>query len=120
MPDVTFIDHRGKRILLMDISDQHDPDASIALGRRALEVITAQPEGSLLLLTDVSGARFNTGATAFMKEYSSVITPYVHASAIVGVGGIMRVILSTLVRVSGREIRVCGTRQEALDWLVQQ
>jgi hypothetical protein len=120
MSDVSFIDHRGKRILLMDISNQHDPDASIALGRRALEIITIQPPRSLLLLTDVSGARFNAGATAFMKEYSSAISPYVHASVIVGVGGIMKVILQSLVRISGREIHVCDTRQEALDWLVQQ
>jgi hypothetical protein len=120
MSDVSFIDHRGKKIMLMDIAGQHDPDASIALGRRALEIITIQPPQSLLLLTDVSGARFNTAAAAFMKEYSSAITPHVRASVIVGVGGIMRVILQSLIRVSGREIHVCDTRQQALDWLVEQ
>lgn len=120
MSSVNFIEHRGKRILFMDISGNQDPKESMRTGDQAKAIILAQPPKSVLLLTDVTNARYNPEATDYMKEYSSRITPFVKASAMVGVHGIRSIILQTLIRVSGRNIRLFQDLESARDWLAGQ
>lgn len=120
MPKVEFIEHNGKKILFMDIRDTADVQESIKTGDQAKAIIFAQPQKSVLLLTDVTNARYNPQATDYMKEYSSQVTPFVKASAMVGVSGIRNVILNALVRVSGRNIRLFDDLEKAKNWLAEQ
>lgn len=123
MPDagsVQFITHKGKRILYQSVEGGKSADDNIAVFDEAERIIKMQPEKSVLLLTNVTGAHYNTDAAERLKLFSSAVTPYVIASAAVGVGGIKRVILMSLVRISGRDIRMFDSIEEAKDWLVEQ
>lgn len=117
---VSFITHNNKQILYLDVTNSPDVETSMAQFDEAKRVCQMQPEKSVLLLTDVTGAHYNTEATNHMKEFSAAITPYVRASAAVGVTGIMRIIVRSLIRISGRDIRIFDTIDEAKDWLVEQ
>jgi hypothetical protein len=120
MPKVEYIVHRDKKILFFDIRENPKPEESMRIGDQAKAIIVAQPLKSVLLLTDVTQARYNPEATDYMKEYSSQITPYVKASAMVGVSGIRNIILNALVRVSGRNIKMFDDLEKAKDWLAEQ
>ncbi|MBI4726562.1 hypothetical protein HY768_04970 [candidate division TA06 bacterium] len=71
-------------------------------------------------MTDVTRAHYTTQTVDTMKEFSQAVTPYVLASAAVGVSGIKRIVLQSLVRLSGRDIRMFDDREQALDWLAGQ
>ncbi len=120
MPEVKFIYHKGKKILYQNLEGLDDVNIGIETFSKTEELVLQQPLKSVLLLTNVINAHYNTKAAARMKEFSIKISPHVIASAAVGVSGIKKVILQTLNRLSGRNIKICDTIDEACDWLVDE
>ncbi len=118
--NVKFITHKGKRILYQTVENGKSADDNIAVFDEAERIIKMQPEQSVLLLTNVVGAHYNTEAADALKRFSANVTPYVIASAAVGVSGIKRIILMSLIRISGRDIKMFETIDQAKDWLVEQ
>lgn len=120
MPEVKFITHKEKQILYLDVSESESVEDSMSRFDDARDIIIMQPEKSVLLLTNVKNAHYNRNATNHLKEFSSSVTPYIKASAAVGVGGIKRIVLQSLMRISGRDIKMFDDIEEAKDWLVSQ
>jgi hypothetical protein len=119
MQRVEFITHQGKRILLIDVSAAQLEEAS-AIMLAAEKIITAQPPHSLLTLMDVTHTRYNAASIKRLKEYTNRNKPFVRASAVVGIEGLMQVLLAGVEKFSGRKFNAFSSRAEALDWLVQQ
>lgn len=123
MARTRFIDHGGKRILLLDYTGL---GASMdALAREIEEskrVIAAEPPGSVLALTDVRGARISTAAVRAMQELVKFNTPYVRWSAIVvGLTGVyLTAFRATQVLSRRRNLRAFNDPDEAREWLVAQ
>jgi hypothetical protein len=115
-----FIEHRGKRILLMDYSNLHDPQQAISEIRHSMEVIETQPFGSVLALTVVRDARYNTAVLQAVKELAAHNAPYVRASAVVGMSGLHRIAYQAVLLFSRRKIQTFDNEEQAKDWLVEQ
>jgi hypothetical protein len=120
MERTRFIEHRGKRILLLDYSGVRDPQEAIREVRHSMEVVARQPPASLLVLTQVRDARYNAAVLQQMKELAAHNAPYVRASAIVGMSGLHRIAYQAVILFSKRNIRVFDAESEALDWLASQ
>lgn len=120
MERVRFIAHRGATILKVDLSHSTSVEENIEILDQARKIITTQPQRSLLLLTDVTKAAFNPKGVSAIKEWSSSNTPYLKASAVIGVSGIYRIIYEALVKLVKRDIVCFGTEEEALDWLASR
>ena len=120
MSEAKFITHKEKQILYLNVQDVQSVDESLLRFDDARDIIILQPEKSVLLLTDVRDAHYNREATNHLKEVSTQISPYVKASAAVGVSGIKRIILQSLIRISGRQIKMFDDIEDAKDWLVSQ
>jgi hypothetical protein len=120
MERTRFIEHRGKRILVLDYSDMRDPDEAIAAIEQSKRVAATHPPHSLLVMTVVRNARYNSAVLQALKELASHNEPYVKASAIVGMGGLHRVAYQAVLLFSRRKIPAFDTEQQALDWLVEQ
>jgi hypothetical protein len=88
-------------------------DASTAL-------ICKEPESSVLLITDVTDANYNPYVVNRLKENTKLTTPHMKAYAVVGITGLMRVVLHSVVTFTGQDIEMCDTIEEAKEWLVQQ
>ena len=88
-------------------------DASTAL-------ICKEPESSVLLITDVTDAHYNPYVVNRLKENTKLTTPHMKAYAVVGITGLMRVVLHSVVMFTGQDIKMCDTIEEAKEWLVQQ
>lgn len=116
---VRFIDHRGRRILLSDYSGMHVPGAIVAEVHRMGRVVQSQPPASVLGLTDVRGARYSWVVLVALREVMRGNAPFVrHAAAVLD--GPSRAAFDTLLVMTGRNVRAFATREEALDWLVEQ
>jgi hypothetical protein len=120
MERVSTIQHQGKGIIFIDISHLMNSDEQIATFNRAQELICSQPPGSVLSLIDYTGIHYNMPAVEAQKAYSKAITPYMKASAVVGVTGMLLVVFRSVVKLTKRKIVVFETREAALDWLVSQ
>src|SRR5258708_20057967 len=64
---IRFIDNQGKKILLVDFSNWPANEVE-EIARSVPDYITVQPRGSVLVLTDFSGAEFDRDALRAMKE----------------------------------------------------
>jgi hypothetical protein len=84
MERVAFLEHHGKRILHVDLSELKEPEQIIEVLSRARPVIDAQPPKSLLLLTNCLGARYEARGAEAVKGYSKVNSPFIRASAVTG------------------------------------
>jgi len=73
----------GKKILLVDFSNcpAHEVEK---IARAAPDYITVQPRGSVLVLTDLTGAAFDPDALRAMKETAVFDKPFVKKSALIG------------------------------------
>ena len=120
MERTRFIEHRGKRILLLDYSGIQNPEQAIATIEHSKTVVAQHPPHSLLVLTDVKDARYNSAVLQAMKELAAHNGPYVRASAIVGMGGLHRIAYQAVLLFTRRKIPAFDTREQALDWLAEQ
>ncbi|MBZ5589499.1 MAG: hypothetical protein LAO05_13135 [Acidobacteriia bacterium] len=120
MERVQFIRHGGASILKVDLSHPTNLDESLATIRQAKAVVSTHPPKSLLILTDVAGTTFNTKAVEEMKNYTKFNTPFIKASAVIGLSGLQRIIYDAIIKVIGRAVVSFDTEAQALDWLSQQ
>ena len=60
---IRFVTHKNRKVLLVDLSNC-TPDEVGQLCRLVPSYVTAEPRGSLLLLADFSGAKFDKAAVA--------------------------------------------------------
>ena len=120
MERTRFIEHRGKRILLLDYSGVQNAEEALREIEHSKRVVAMQPPRSLLVMTVVRNARYNTAVLQGMKELAAHNAPYVKASALVGMGGLHRIAYQAVILFSRRKIQTFDTEAQALDWLVQQ
>lgn len=111
----------GARVLLIDLSGFLTASDSLPHIADARGLVAAQPPHSLYCLVDVTGSRFNVEVVEALKELTSHNRPFVIASALVGVVGLQRVILESVVAFSGRKnLKPVPSRAEAFIWLESQ
>ncbi len=113
---VRFFDRDGKRILLVDLSKCTAREAEETT-RRVPDVVTVEPRGSVLILTDFEGGSFDAAALRAIKETAVFDKPFVKKSALVGILSLPREFHDEMERFSRRDFAIFGTREEALKWL---
>jgi hypothetical protein len=115
---IRFVEHRGKQILLADLS-QCTPREVEKLALLVPSYVTSEPRGSVLLLADFTGTEFDRIAIDRMKESAVFDRPHLKRSAWVGVEKLPPVFLEHIKNFSQRELPTFKTREEAMDWLVE-
>ncbi len=120
MARTSFVTHKGKQVCVLDFSGFARAEDALPHIAEARKIVTAQPLGSTLTLTNVAGSHFNTDVVAALKELANADKPHVKASAIVGMRGIQRAIYVAVMQFTGRKIPTFDTVEQALDWLVEQ
>ena len=116
---IRYIKHKGKEVLLVDVSHCTAEEVA-AISRLVPNYVTSQPRGSVLLLGDFTGAHVDRNATEPLKRGMVLHRPHLKRSAWVGTESIPHVFYENLKRFSQRELTSFETREEALDWLVEE
>jgi hypothetical protein len=119
MERVKFIKHNWRQILLLDFSGC-SVDEALKTIAEASEIIRSQAESSLLILTDVTNARYNLEVVEKLKDFTDANTPYVRASAVVGLDGLKKIVYNAVIMFSKRKINVFEDIEKAKDWLIEQ
>ena len=117
MSRVSFIEHKGKRIIYNDFTEVQDTAVALAAVAASRELTRKQPLGSCLILTHVTGSRFNRQVVEALKELANGNKPYVKGGCIVGLSGIQRVVYVAITQFTGRRMPTFSSLEEAKDYL---
>ncbi len=120
MAGISFIMHNAKRMLYLDFSNMNMEQFFESL-EKAKAMISSEPEKSVLTLVNVKGGKFDTKVSGALKEFVKSNTPYIKATAVYGVEGLMDIIFKSILAVSGRKNLVSFTDlDKAKDYLSGQ
>lgn len=75
---------------------------------------------SLVTITNLEDMYFNTDIFNLFVNYVKGNNPYVKASAVIGMRGMMQIFYKTFVKLTGRNVVVCNTKEEALAAFAQK
>jgi len=116
------LSHKSKNIFCLDITylRMKDVQEIQKYVEQARQKIGKQPAKSVLHITNVTHTGFNTDISNIIKEYAMHNTPYIKASAIVGMTGLQKIIYTAIKTFTGRDFYLANTMEEAKEWLVKQ
>lgn len=114
-----FIKHKGRAIFLIDFRNCSSKEMMVLLDQVKASVERHAP-GSLLVLSDFAGAHFDKNVATRAKEVLVRDKPYVKKSAWVGTESLPRVYYENFKSFSQRELPTFKSREEAMDWLVEE
>ncbi len=115
---VNFINHQGKQILLVDLTDCTAEEVT-AVVDEVKRVVTSQPENSVLILADFAGAQFTKDAVTRLKEVTTYDRPHVRRAAWVHTATLPKALYDAIKTFSQREFPTFSTREDALEFLIQ-
>jgi hypothetical protein len=116
---ISFVTHRGKAIMVIDFS-QGEAKEILLLLEEIQNTVARHEKGSLLTLADLTGAHVDRAVATRMKEVLVRDRPYVKRSAWVGVESVPKVYYENIKTFSQRDFPPFKTREEAMDWLVEE
>jgi hypothetical protein len=117
MERVRFETHDGQRVLVIDCSYLNAREL-VDVFDQVREIVTAQPEASIMTLTDFTGAQFDKRAADYLKIVAVYDRPHVKRAAIVGAETLPDVYYRNLRSFSARDFPLFPTREEALAYLL--
>ena len=120
MSRVSFVEHRGKSIIVMDFSHLRPGDEFLAGIVEAKAWMASQPAKSALSLFDATGAVYNIEVVHVLKDFTKHNEPFIKASTVVGIEGLLNIALTAVSQFSGRTFKTFQDRPSAMDWLVEQ
>ncbi len=123
-PRLTFITHQDKAMLRANFAHIDTQEAGQVL-LVLVDWLRQQPEKSVRVLFDTTGAKYDPAQSIQWKSYSDVFMKHMNSSAVIGLNPLVRATVNTflnLLEVLGykgleRHGRVFENEAEALTWL---
>ena len=115
---IRYIEHQGQSVLFVDMSNC-SPSELGAIATLVPEYVTEHAEGSVLLLSDFTGAAFDKSCVEKLKVAMVLDRPMLKRAAWIGTETLPKVYFENMQTFSQREVPTFATRDEALAWLVK-
>ena len=112
-------DYNGRKIIFLDLHGVQ-PEGIKSRVELAKTLIFASQPNSVLLLTDFRDMRYDRERTDYAKQVSIDIKPFVKKSALLGIEGLKKIIMQSLMVFSGRtNMKPFADVKDALEWLIK-
>ena len=118
MDRIVFLTFRNRQVLMADLSDCSPEDLAVVIDEVPKHV-TKEPLGSVLLLADFSRSVFTRETVEHLKLAAVFDRPHLEKSAWVLTSNLDKTLYESIRSFSGREIPTFKTREEALEYLVE-
>ena len=112
MERVSSFEHGGTSMVMIDFSGS-GPKEVLAIIGQAAPVIRSRSLKSIATIVKVDGASFDSDVISALKDFAKGNEPHVSRSAIVGLTGMQRIVLSAVSYFTGRSFQLCGSVEEA-------
>ena len=111
--------HQGREILYFDFSNFTDDDYE-SFSQEITRTIADHGQKDLLVMTNVSNNSFSIESVKKTRKIGKIIQPYLKKSAIIGITKHQEMFLKAVKILSGIEINIFQSVEEARDWLVEE
>ena len=115
-----WIEHKGKRILYQDFSNQLY-NSSVVLDElsQVQQIVLAEPMDSVCVLSDFRDTHIGSTLLKPMDEASARTKAHVHKTAVLGVTGMKRKLADMLTAITGQPLKYFDDEEAAKDWLAE-
>jgi hypothetical protein len=112
-------EYEGKKFIYYDVSHFKNNAQFWEFITYAKEIIQKYPKGnSLFSITNVEGVLYDSETKTIIAEWMDVNRPYVRQGAVIGLDGIKRIMVNSILKMSGRNnMKFFRARDEAVQWL---
>jgi hypothetical protein len=112
-------DFEGKRFVYYDLSHFRNNRQFREFIASAKEVIRQYPKDhALFSITNVEGVIYDTETKTIVAEWMDFNRPYIGQGAVIGLDGIKRIMVNSILKMSGRSnMKFFRARDEAVKWL---
>jgi hypothetical protein len=109
----------GKKFIYYDLSHFRNNTQFSEFIEYAKAVIQRYAgDSSLFSITNIEGVIFDSETKTIIAEWMDFNRPYVRQGAVIGLDGIKRIMVNSILKISGRNnIKFFRTRDEAEKWL---
>ena len=115
---ISYISYKGQDILYIDLRESKTEKRSKELLKETVKAYQ-ESEGNLIALTNVEGAFMNPEIIEETKKYAkSLFSLKAKKRAMVGVKGLKKLIFNGYAAISGNNIRLFDTEEEAKEYLI--
>ena len=112
-------EYKGKRYFFSDYSGFGMDFQSLKTEVNAVDdLITQQPENSVLVLIDFRNTVGTTEVVDLFKQGASRTRKYIRKNAILGIVGIRKILLDAVTRLTGQVAQTFDDEESAKDWLI--
>jgi hypothetical protein len=119
MKRIQIFNYKKRKILFVNLADLNYDEIADTL-KKTSNIISKEPEKSILLLTDVSNINFKNRRTlACINEFLLNHQSYLKAGAIVGLTGIYKTMLKSFKNKININFSIFNTVDEAKEWLIK-
>ena len=116
---IVFLTFRNQQVLLADCSDC-SPEELAAVIDEVPRHVTQHPHDSVLALADFSRSKFTKETVEHLKLAAVFDRPHIKRAAWVLTQNLPKALYESVLTFSGREIPTFETREEALEYLVEE
>jgi hypothetical protein len=115
-----IISYKGKTIIYLDFTNMKDKDEIVKLEKEGSDWIRSQALSSVYTLTNMEAMFFNNDLKKWFEDIVKQNAPYVKAGAVIGMTGLISIMYNAFVTVTGRSIKSCKSKEEALEYLASK
>ena len=110
----------GKNFMYVDVSNIKQNSGFVDVVERVKPLIRQYPEKSIYMILNIENIIFDTQTKEIAAEGLKHNRPYVKYGAIIGVDGIKKIMFNTVLKISGRDMSIFFSKEQAIAWLLKQ
>ena len=116
-----WIEYKGKRIFYQDFSKHFYNSAAVKAELAEVQkIVLGEPEGSVLVLSDMRDTNIGSDLLPSMNAASAATKNHVRKTAVLGVTGMKRKLADLLTSLTGQPLKYFDNIDTAKAWLVEE
>ena len=116
-----WIEHKGKKIFYQDFSKNFYNSAAVKAELTEVQkTVLAEPENSVLVLSDMRDTNVGTDLLPAMNAASTATKDHVRKTAVLGVAGMKRKLADLLTALTGQPLKYFDDIESAKNWLAEE
>lgn len=112
-----WIQHKGRRILFSNLTHLTLDELRAEI-KASDELILREAKNSVLYLADLAGTLGSPAVIDIFSKSGALTKSYVRRTAVIGVSGVRKTLVDIVIKLTGVQVMVFGSLEEAKDGLV--
>ena len=116
----TWVEHKGKKILYQDFSQNFYNSAVVKTELEEVKnIVMGEPFNSVRVLSDFRDTNVGTDLLTAMNNASAATKAHVNKTAVLGVTGMKRKLADLLTALTGQPLKYFDDIESAKNWLTE-